>query len=160
MLKKEKVIHTCWVYCTISVETWLQVWRTKTARLTSQCIPFNMQISYWMLCWQTLVASHTRPDTSIPLQPPTTLLLCFGCSKQLFAAALHSKFKTTAYFLPSARFSICTLFLSLMSTFLPEKIAVWQLLSSTTNSAILHWCPLFPCSPLHSAVILQHLANC
>ena len=71
------------------------------------------------------MVSHTKPtNAAIPL--------CLERSKKLFAAALHSKVKTTASLPPVSLISCLHFpFLSLMSTFLPEKTVVWQLLYST-----------------------------
>lgn len=86
--------------------------------------PVECYVMLWLLTENLLTPSF-------PLEPPTILLLCFGWSKKLFAATLHKKMRKIADFLQSARFPVYTSFLSLMSTFLPEKNAVWQLLSST-----------------------------
>jgi hypothetical protein len=64
------------------------------------------------------MVSHTKPtDGFIPLS--------FERSKKLFPAALHSKVKTTANLPPVSLISCLHFsFLSLMSTYVPEKTVV------------------------------------
>jgi len=64
------------------------------------------------------MVSHTKPNNAaIPLS--------FERSKKLFAAALHSKVKTTANLPPVCLISCLHFsFLLLMSTYLPEKTVV------------------------------------
>jgi hypothetical protein len=133
MLIKEKVIHTCWAYCTISVET-----NHRCEEQRQYSWPANAYLADKITCRfpvQCYVARHLWLLTETLLTP------LFHYSHQPFCYVLckaknylQLNFTARCRNLPplSMVFFLHFLFISLMSTFLPEKIAIWQLLYSTT----------------------------
>lgn len=105
------------------------------------------------------MASHRKPtDTSIPLQPPTILLFHFGWSKNYLQLHFTARWKQllTSSSQPDFLFALFVFIIDV-------NIPTWEdccVTVSVFHYLLSYWCPLFPCSLLHIAVMLQHLANC